>query len=96
MSALRQKRSFSQRLLRANNRRNMENVFDMKKPILHIRLDQRVDAIELKEQQLDETIPSKAVQNPRVVSRDSARERSCVQAEENALIAERDKGPLEA
>ena len=74
----------------------MEIVFDMKKPILHIRLDQRLDAIELKEQQLNETIPPKSVPDPLVVSRDSARERSCVQGEENALIAELDKGPLDA
>ena len=49
---------------RPHNRRNIENVLDMKKPILHIRLDQRVDAVELKEQQLDETIPPKSVPNP--------------------------------
>ena len=74
----------------------MENVFDMKKPILHIRLDQRVDAVELKEQQLDKTIPPKSVPGPRMVTRDPVRERSSVQVEENALIAELDEGPLEA
>jgi len=68
----------------------MENVFDMKKLILHIRLDQRVDAVELKEQQLN------SVPNPHIVSRDPAGERSSAQMEENALIAELDKGPLEA
>ena len=74
----------------------MENVFDLKKPILHIRLDQRVDAVELKEQQLCETIPPKSVPDPHIVSRDSARERSSAQMEVNAIIAELDKGPLEA
>jgi hypothetical protein len=74
----------------------MENVFDMKNPILHIRLDQRVDAVELKEQQLSETIPPKPVPDPHIISRDSARERSGAQMEENGLIAELDKGPLEA
>ena len=68
----------------------------MKKPILHIRLDQRLDAVELKEQQMGETNPPKSVPNPHIVSRDSVRERGSVQAEENALIAELDKGPLEA
>ena len=74
----------------------MENVFDMKKLILHIRLDQRVDAVELKEQQLNETSPPKSVPNPHIVSRDPAGERSSAQMEENALVAELDKGPLEA
>jgi hypothetical protein len=74
----------------------MENIFDMKKPISHIRLDQRVDAVELREQQLSETVPPKSVPDPHIVSRDPERERSSVQVEENALIAELDKGPLEA
>jgi hypothetical protein len=74
----------------------MENVSDMKKLILHISLDQQVDAVELKEQQLDETVPPKSVPDPQIVSRDSARERSSAQMEANAIIAELDKGPPEA
>jgi hypothetical protein len=68
----------------------------MTKPTIRIRLDQRVDAVELKEQQLSETIPPKSVPDPHIVSRDSARERSSAQMEANALIAELDKGPLGA
>jgi len=55
-----------------------------------------VDAVELKEQQLDETIPPKSVPDPHIVSRDSARERSSAQMEVNTIMAELDKGPLEA
>jgi hypothetical protein len=68
----------------------------MTKPTIHIRLDQRVDAVELKEQQLSETIPPKSVPDPHIVSRDSARERRSAQMEATALIAELDKGPLGA
>jgi len=79
-----------------SNQRNEENVFGMKKPILHIRLAQRVEASEVKEQQLGKPIPPKSVPAPRIVSRDSAKERGSAQMEVNALIAELDKGPLEA
>ena len=68
----------------------------MKKPILQIRLDQRLDAVELKEQQMGETIPPKLVPNPHIVSQNSAKKPSSVQEEEDALIAELDQGPLEA
>jgi len=68
----------------------------MKKPILHIRPAQRVDAVEVKELQLGKPISPKSVPEPGIVSPDSANERSSVQMEANALIAELDKGLLEA
>ena len=74
----------------------MEDLMAENTPPMHVRLPQRADAVEGKEQQLGKPNPPKSVLDPRTVSQDLAKKPSSVQGEEDALIAELDQGPLEA
>ena len=74
----------------------MEDLMAENTTTTHIRLPQRAEAVEGKEQQVGKPIPPKSVQDPRTVSQDPAKKPSSVQEEEDVLIAELDQGPLEA
>lgn len=68
----------------------------MTRSTLHIRLPQRADAIEGKEQQPGNTVPPNSAPDPRTISQDPVQKPSKVQKAADAIVAELDQGPLGA